>query len=347
MKDRFAILITDLHLNEDPKDQYRFDLFEWIVRKYGDGRCQTLFILGDLTDKKDNHSAWFVNKIVSHLHFLTQSFDIYLLRGNHDCIDPRSPFFKFTQYMQKITYITEPRKLFPIYHGHQFRFLMLPHSRQPETEWKKLEFIKSDAIFMHQTFKGALAENDTVLDGLSPAKFDKYRAKIFSGDIHVPQKIGRITYIGAPYHIHFGDRFTPRILIANKDFKCQEDYFPAPRKHAIRIRNEQELLKADNFRKGDWIKVEVLLPRSEFVDWVGIRDRVKSTCKDLGLELHGLKLKEIKRTHLTKNDSEKKQISQREPEEIFARYCSKQKLDKYTKAIGNELLTVEYADALS
>ena len=88
----FAILITDLHLTEKQEDQYRFNIFPWLVTRHSkDKSIRAVFILGDLTDRKDNHSAWFVNKIVSSLRALTAHFDdVFILKGNHDAADPNS-----------------------------------------------------------------------------------------------------------------------------------------------------------------------------------------------------------------------------------------------------------------
>lgn len=338
-----AILMTDLHLTEKQEDQYRFNIFPWLVAKYSRNESvHAVFILGDLTDRKDNHSAWFVNKIVTCLKSLTPYFDVNILKGNHDFSDPSSPFFQFVDHMERISFFTKPKKVLKNYDGRQFRFLMLPHTKNPDEDWKGLEFVKSDAIFMHQTFKGAKAENGMELDGLSPKRFEKYRAKIFSGDIHVPQKVGPITYIGSPYHIHFGDKFKPRVLIADTDFNVTEVYYPAPRKHTVEVHDPTELKTMENLREGDWIKVRVVLRRSQFVDWSGHRDTVRGICKDLGLNLCGTELRELKREYLKEEAENPKNIKRgRSSHEIFVAYCREQKIDAHTCDIGEILLKEE------
>lgn len=336
----FSILVTDLHLTEKQEDQYRFDIFPWLIAKHN--KARVVFILGDLTDRKDNHSAWFVNKIVSSLRDLTTQFDdVFILKGNHDAVDPKSPFFKFVSHIDKIRFFTSPVKISKKYDGRQFKFLMLPHTKNPDRDWKDLEFVKSDAIFMHQTFKGARSENGMALDGLSPKRFEKYRAKIFSGDIHVPQKVGPITYIGSPYHIHFGGKFKPRILIADAEFNYEEVHFPAPRKHTVEIRNPDELEAMQSLKENDWIKVRVLLRRSEFVDWPAHRDAVRRVCKQLKLNLCGTELRELRREHLKDDDDKPIQVREKIrclPYEVFEQYCRSQKVDPHTHDVGKTLL---------
>ena len=344
----FAILTTDLHLTEKQEDQYRFNIFPWLVARYSrSSSVRAVFLLGDLTDRKDNHSAWFVNKVVSCLRDLAGHFDVFILKGNHDFADPNSPFFEFVNHVaiDRVSFYTSPIKISKIYNGgRQFRFLMLPHTKNPDEDWKDLEFVKSDAIFMHQTFKGAKAENGMALDGLSPKRFEKYRAKIFSGDIHVPQKVGPITYIGSPYHIHFGDKFKPRVLIADTDFNTTEEYYPAPRKHTVEVRDPTELKTLKTLREGDWIKVRVLLRRSEFVDWPKYRDAVRKVCEGLGLDLCGTELRELKRVRLKEDDGEPEQIKEKvrhSPYEVFEQYCRSQNIDHHTHDVGKALLGKE------
>ena len=335
----FGILTTDLHLTENPNDDYRFGIFKWILENHVGGRC-CLFITGDLTDKKDNHSGWFVNKIVTWLKILSEHLDIYLLKGNHDFTDPNSPFFQFLGKMECIHYFTTPLKIFPTYNDRQYRLVMLPNTRNPLKTWKGLELVKSDAIFMHQTFKGALAESGIALDGPSSKPFEKYKAKIFSGDIHVPQQIGPVVYTGAPYHVHFGDKFEPRVLLLDENFNYKAVQYPAPRKYMADIRSPSELKSMEKLRKGDWIKVRVQLPRSEFVDWPKHRDSTKVMCERLGLRVFGVKLQELRRSHLprTETKGETTSVSTKKPKEVFLEYCRVRGIDQHTSEIGLELL---------
>ena len=217
---------------------------------------------------------------------------------------------------------------------------MLPNTKSPDEDWSGIYFKGFDAVFLHQTLKGAKAENGMELDGIATNRFKGYKAKFFSGDIHVPQTIGPVTYIGAPYHIHFGDSFEPRLLVADEQFNCEDAHFPAPRKHTVELRSPADLKGVKGLRNGDWIKVRLILPRAEFVDWPKHRDDVKQGCENLDLKLHGVELREFRRERLpTRDGSEKKPTRQgQDPEAALEAYCRAQGIDEATAAVGRELL---------
>lgn len=315
-----VLLTTDLHLSEKSEDQYRFDLFPWIIDTYGD-QIKTVFITGDLTDRKNFHADWFVNKVVYHILSLAEHFDVYLLCGNHDYdVDPTQPFFGFLGQYKNVTYILKP---FISSSG----ILFLPHSRKPGEDWtilSKPETKDLKAIFMHQTFRGSVSESGRVLEGISSRRFQRFGCPIFSGDIHVPQQLGPITYIGCPYHIHYGDKFEPRVLLLNRKFKTQDVYFPAPRKLMLDLNHGNELNKMRRkLCKGDRAKVRIHLPRSEFGNWSEHRDRVWKTAKKIGIQLHSIVLKEVHDTK-RKDDKRIKNVAKiRTHTETYDAFCNK------------------------
>ena len=171
-----ALLTTDLHLSEKLEDNYRFDLFPWIIDTYGD-QINTVYITGDLTDRKNFHADWFVNKVVDRIRSLAKYFRVFLLCGNHDYdVNPIQPFFGFLGKYESVTYISQPT----IYQ----KRLFLPHSRKPGEDWgilSKPEVESINAIFMHQTFRGSVSESGRVLEGISSRRFRRFGCPIFSG----------------------------------------------------------------------------------------------------------------------------------------------------------------------
>ena len=87
------LLSADLHLSDRARDSYRFGLFPWLKKQQQKNKVDATFLLGDLTQEKDRHSSALVNRIVEEL--LTLTPPVYVLRGNHDGLNPNSPFFKF------------------------------------------------------------------------------------------------------------------------------------------------------------------------------------------------------------------------------------------------------------
>jgi UDP-2,3-diacylglucosamine pyrophosphatase LpxH len=57
-----AIITSDLHLTDRPQDEYRWGIFPWLVNQSKELEVENLFILGDLTDFKDKHSAKIILK---------------------------------------------------------------------------------------------------------------------------------------------------------------------------------------------------------------------------------------------------------------------------------------------
>lgn len=47
-----AIMISDLHLTDSPRDEYRWGLFPWLREQIKVYKIEHLLILGDITDRK-------------------------------------------------------------------------------------------------------------------------------------------------------------------------------------------------------------------------------------------------------------------------------------------------------
>jgi hypothetical protein len=266
-----TILVTaDLHLNDNPRDQYRHDfLIKYLpamVQKY---HAEELYILGDLTDEKDRHGAQLVNSLVDQLTNLTQFCHIVILRGNHDYVVPNHPFYGFLKNIHRIAWVNEPR----IEEGN---FVFLPHTTNYQRDWQSLDFL-GKTIFAHNTFEGADVGNRR-LEGI-PTDIFPQGTKVYSGDIHVPQRFGSITYVGAPYLVDFGDSYEPRVLVLDGkkviSVKC-----PGPQKRLVEIERmgNDALLQVQvqgNLKAGDILKVRVKVNSADYAHWSEIRDKVR------------------------------------------------------------------------
>ncbi len=206
------ILVTgDIHWNEVARDRYRHDFVGTLESHLIHRKVKTLIVLGDLTEEKDRHSAGLVNVVFNHIYKLSQHCPVIILKGNHDYIQPSMPFFKVLEWLPKVTWINEPTVISDLdLPGGEVLFL--PHTRDHKTDWKKVNVKKYKYVFAHNTFQGAKTENGIVLDGIPRSVFSK-KQNVISGDIHVPQMVGRITYAGAPYPINFGDTYAARMLL--------------------------------------------------------------------------------------------------------------------------------------
>ena len=103
------IITSDLHLTDRARDEYRWELFPWLIELVEETGSDEVLILGDLTDAKNNHSAELVNRMVKELTNLPAH--VYVLKGNHDYVDPDQPFFGFLNEIPGVRFVTHPEML--------------------------------------------------------------------------------------------------------------------------------------------------------------------------------------------------------------------------------------------
>jgi len=328
------IVTADLHLTDAPEDEYRWGVFEFLIDKaneLGKG-SNTLFVLGDLTDKKDYHSAKLVNRVVNSFVSLYRNStikEIIILRGNHDGVDGGVAYFEFMNAIPYVHVITKPEL-----RNMDFRKIaLLPHTKDPAQDWALIEFGEAKYVFMHQTVTGAVGESGRVLEGTQniASLLGGTPAKVFSGDIHAPQRIGNIEYVGSPYHIHFGDDYQGRILCAQAA-KILEWHYPTIRKIKITIRDAKELAKYD-LEEGDQIKVELALHEEERHEWHIKKEAIEKWCIAHKVNLCGVELKG--RTTLKLKSQRTEKLT---PDTAFDKYCEKTEVREKTKNVGKGLL---------
>lgn len=276
------LLVSDLHLTDDPWDEYRWGLFPWIEVQQQEYNLDTLFILGDLTDKKDNHSAILTNRIVQAVDRMSRIFaHVVILMGNHDYLLRDHPFFQFLEHMaNNVIYAAHPRTLGP-------EVLLLPYAKDPSAYWTDFNLSDYKLVFLHQTVSGALASNGTKMEGV---KIPLARGtKIWSGDIHVPQMVGNVEYVGSPYPVHFGDRFQPRCVLCLDDGKYYDVTYPTISKFSTSVRSGAELHSLE-LSPGDQLKLKVVLPREDLGRWNEIRQDVLDEAAKMGIAVRGIEL---------------------------------------------------------
>lgn len=251
-----VLVVADTHFTDRAADEYRWPLFPWLKKQAQEYKVTEVVHCGDLTDAKDHHSGRLVNRLFDEIAGLSEAVKFVLLRGNHDGIDPRTPFFRFLNNNQAVKYVIQP-EIVELSIG---KATFIPSGI---TSFKLHEF---PYAFAHATFDGSEAENGRLLPGIDPAMLKSYGGKLFSGDIHVPQRLrANIEYVGAPYHIRFGDRFQPRVLLIRDDGTTEDLRFPAPCKHVLSIREAADL--DCDIPAGDQVKMRFYLARSEYHQW--------------------------------------------------------------------------------
>ncbi len=332
-----AILTSDIHLQEGDLSEYRWGLFSWLEKKVLELHIDVVIFGGDHTEKKDSHPASLVNRFVDKLDQLAHYTQIILLEGNHDRIQAGNPFFRFTN-KAGIEFISQPTALYIPIIGTKTPCLFLPTANNPEKDWEEWipQFNKFKLIFCHQTFNGSIAENGQTLTGISPAIFKDFTGKVWSGDIHKPQKIGKnIEYLGSPYHCRFGDDFIPRVVHLTKSGTARDLHFPTIQKHAITIRQFDDLSGWDTVEPGDQVRIKVQLHRKEYPMWPELRTKIIKFMADKKWVNCGLSTTTLADTIKTKDNLPAKTVN---PIDLVTHYAESRKLDKQLTETGLNLI---------
>ena len=322
------LLVGDPHLTDRARDAYRFGLFKWIKKQQEIHHPKATYIMGDLTDQKDRHSSILVNRTVDELTDLHPP--VYIIMGNHDYVDPNNPFFKFLNCIPGVFFIIAPVM--------KDKVLMIPHYRtedELEHALQPFEGSKIDLVLCHNTFAGAKAEHGTALTGFSasPVEHLNPRLGIYAGDVHGPQRAGSVTYVGAPYHVRFGDDYTPRVLLVRDGKKDVNLHFDAPHKFKLTIREADDLIRNKELLEGDQVKVVLELAREEAVEWKSHKQEIITTCKKLGLDIFGIDLK-VNTTTPKGRVSISDTPSSRKPKDILAAFSKAENLSSQIRQAG-------------
>lgn len=337
-----ALVTADLHLNDNSRDSYRHEFMKntlpKYIRKYSP---KYLLILGDLTDEKDRHRSELVNAVVGYIQtYSCLVREVIILRGNHDCLDPSAPFFEFLGRLEHVTWITHPMTKT---YDELGVCLFLPHTRNHEKDWAKFNFApyKRDPncgwIFCHNAFEGAVSESGRRLSGI-PTDIFPEKAMVLSGDIHVPQRIGPVQYVGAPYTITFGDKYQPRVRLLGKrhgKLIVDNQLCEGPQKRTIDIPNLDKLDKhVDEFDEGDLLKLRVHLKAEEYPRW----QEIKSNLRDWA-DKHGGILCEIQPVKQTKSIKlNRKNVSIKSDIELLQMYVKRKGIAPSVLKTGLKLM---------
>lgn len=335
-----AALVSDLHLTDHARDAYRWELFPWLLNllRKPPFPIHFLCLLGDTTDAKDYHSSRLVNRVVDAISNLIIGAGlkrVYILRGNHDGIDPDCPYFRFLGHLPLVHYVST------IWHEPlgDTEVLMLPHTRKPQEDWQHAEFTDANVVLMHATVQGAKAESGVELDGVHQGFFTGCRGQIYSGDVHVPQKVGKVTYVGAPYPVHFGDRFEGGVTLLSNGKFHSAPRFPTLRRWSLKLRSPLELgaLEAEIQAK-DQCKVFLELERSEYGSWMTYKKQITEWAEGKGVDLVGLEL--VAKTE--KPTSTRPRIHSRAQRlshaQILTEYCGRKKIQDDLQTTGQTFL---------
>ena len=323
------LVVTDLHLTDKAKDAYRWELFQWITRTILKYHATDLLILGDLCNEKDKHSATLVKKVVDTFSEILEhtGVTIHILKGNHDYSrDEANPFFSFLNKIPRINFYIFPT----VVHD---KLLFLPNSKFPEKDWANFNFGEYEYVFLHQGFVGALTSTGFELESGATQEMlrtVKPTTKVFSGDIHVPQTVGRVTYIGTPYPINHNDDYECRaLLIENGEEK--DLHFASIHKHTIDITGLEDLKNLD-IQPGDHVKIRIHLRDSELDTRVSKKIEITEAMNAMGIVISSVN------TIVNKESNKNKPIIKNHSvEELIQEFGTNEHLEPGTIQLGKIL----------
>lgn len=287
-----ALLCSDLHLTSNPKDAYRLGIFSWLADECDSRDVKTLGILGDITDAKEGHSAELVTAIVEGIVLVSRYVDgVVINLGNHDYLRRGFPFFRFLEHLPKVTFVWDKPK---VVEGWKTNSLWLPYTKCPAEDWEGLDMSHFNYVLMHQTVSGSIASNGMKMDG-EPLPDLSRAGKVYSGDIHVPQVVGCVEYVGSPYHVHFGDKFTPRCVLLDDRGTAHDLHYPCLSRYVLTASSLTDLrTKLRAVRPGDQIRVRMELTAEESFGWETMRGEVAALVEARGAVGEGVELKKPK-----------------------------------------------------
>lgn len=338
------VVTTDLHFTLDPKDEYRWGLFRFLKGLCEKYKATDLLILGDLTDAKDNHSAVLTNRIADGIATLSDTAFVTILAGNHDYSKGGFPFFKFLDIIPAVTFVTSTEVM---YFGDRMRAVMVPHSPTIEKDLVRVQeekYPSADVLFTHYSFKGAVYSNgDDAREGLPPS-FPS-GIKVYSGDIHVPQRLKDVTYIGSPYHTHFNDSGPRRVVVIDPVTSriLAEEEYPCPRRYTVRVDSLEDLYSQFDSGKivsGDQIKIVVRDPPHNRANWTSSMKSIKEACSRNQVDLCGLLFESPVVVPEGMRSSESRGVSRSE-RQVIEQFCAEYGVEGRVADVGEGLLDAD------
>lgn len=323
------LITSDWHLTDNPADEYRWKIFQRVRRLCTKYDQKEVFILGDLTDKKDRHSAQLVNRIVSNVNWLAEQVEVHILAGNHDYIDPATPFFSFLDSLDARFYV-EPELV--TVDGE--RVLLVPNAYSIDEAVKEFEGDGLTAIFLHHTIGGAKTSNGMVLDGAAP-DLSRFEVAV-SGDIHVPQVCRGVTYVGSPYPVRFGDAFKPRVLLF-EDGKLKSINLKSICKHKLELTSMEDLDKYD-LSAGDQAKVILKLAGGERGGWVDAKKAITERLAMLDVRLDSFVVDGSATYRTQRKRLRNRKGKSTSPHKILPRFAHKEGLTEEVLEVGKRLV---------
>lgn len=324
------ILTSDWHLTDNPADEYRWEVFGHLFEYCQDCDDGDIFILGDIADRKDHHSGALLNRMLHEFQrYANAGLQVHAIMGNHDYPLKGTPYWSVLNTLA-------PRVQFHVkpYYIKQHKLWLLPYTPKPEEDWKAIDWGRYDTAFIHQPVNNAILESGRKLTSI-PALPLPHDIKIWAGDIHTPQKIGRLDYVGAPHPVDFGDDYDCRFV--QLDHYCEyadHQDLAYMRKAMLDFKSLKDLEGGHDLSEGDQAKVRMVVDPKRIGQWPADRLVIQEWAKKLGVTLASI---EAVVTFTLNRRADIPDIKA-DLEQVFKAYCEEEGLKGETVEVGLDIL---------
>jgi DNA repair exonuclease SbcCD nuclease subunit len=273
-----GFLISDTHLGVHPihldthldiAREYFFDFFFPMLKQhYKEG--DKVFHLGDFYDSRTSIDIKAMSLGLDIFKwFAENNIKVDILVGNHCMYGQKSYEYNSLRMFERFDNVTIYSKPELIRFGTK-KILMMPFIENTIDEKAILDTYKgqADYLFCHSDLQGAKNNINSIplQHGLTVAEFVEF-PKVFSGHIHLHQKIKNFTFIGSPYHLDRNDKGDQKGVYVIDIESGREKFIPntlSPEYKTVEILTEEDILKIDNLmntdsvnERNDWYDVVI------------------------------------------------------------------------------------------
>lgn len=341
---------ADIHVSNRPEDEYRWEFFQWFYNRLKHGKYDAWTILGDLTEAKDNHPAQLVTRLSRHIAEWASVCPGFILVGNHDYnAECTHPFFEFLGLLPNVTFMKRT-KLIEL---KGIKIVAQPH-RIDVWDDKQIAINKrigegATMGWVHQAYKGFKTPSGKELVKHHFPKVSTLRkrypeVKLFlAGDIHTPQTVDGLIYIGSPHPVDYGDDFKCRV-IETSDYEVTPIERITIKKSIVFVKHNdkpEEVLK--EYSVNDRLKFLISLQRSDLYRWDEITERWKSYCEKKRIIIGGIEPRVVNtETHkelmIHKKDGKRNTLGVKQPGIVFDAFAKRTKLEKEIHSLGSTII---------
>jgi hypothetical protein len=188
---------------------------------------------------------------------------------------------------------------------------------------------------MHQTVTGSVSEKNGIV--LENPRFPVLppNLKVYSGDIHKPQRVGQVLYVGSPHQVHFGDDQYCRMLLvdeASLDVVRELTLNPPSRLMVdVDLTDGMADLSDVKVNPGDQVKIRLRIAPGSVTETAGIDRQIAEWAEAAGAVLVSSE------TRIATVDRQGLDIAET-PQQILRRFADQEGLSEPLYKLGLELL---------